>query len=160
MPGYAIHIAIANKYIWNHPRVNNIKEFINGVIAPDLTDDKNETHYSKSGSAHTNLLAFLESNEIDTSFNQGYFLHLITDYLFYNKYFTNYSKDLYEDYDILNKEIIEKYKVVLPTEVEKYVNFKSGKLKILEREKLENMIKEISEKSLEEYKEEILGGKL
>ena len=136
MPGFAIHIGIANEYLRNHPRVNSKEEFINGVIAPDLTDDKNKTHYSKAGSAHTELSTFLKNNDIETSFMQGYFLHLITDYLFYNKYFTNYSKDLYDDYDILNKEIIDEYKVVLPTEIKKYVNFKSGQLKVLEKNKL------------------------
>ncbi len=161
MPGFAIHIAIANEYLRKHERVCSSKEeFINGVIAPDLTDDKSITHYSSSNSANTNLLSFLEKNEIDTDYMQGYFLHLITDDLFYNKYFTNYSKDLYNDYDILNKEIIEKYNVELPTEVEEYVKYKEGNLKVLERKKLEKMINEISEKSLEEYKKDILGGKL
>ena len=35
---------------------------------------------------------------------QGYFLHLIVDYLFYHKYYPNCDTRVYNDYDILNEE--------------------------------------------------------
>ena len=55
MPGYVIHIAIAQEYLKKHLKKEEKEEFINGVIAPDLTKIKSETHYGKSP-AYTNLL--------------------------------------------------------------------------------------------------------
>ena len=85
MPGYVVHIVIAQEYLKKHCDKEQKEEFINGVIAPDLEEVKSKTHYGKSP-AYTNLLEFLKSNEIESSFKRGYFLHLVTDYLFYNYY--------------------------------------------------------------------------
>lgn len=52
---------------------------------------------------------------------RGYYLHLKTDFLFYNEYLQYFSKDIYNDYDALNKEIIEKYQLEIPAKIQKYV---------------------------------------
>ena len=50
MPGYAIHIAIAQEYIKKHPKeVINKEEFLKGTIAPDLESNKNKSHYGNWG---------------------------------------------------------------------------------------------------------------
>ena len=85
---------------------------------------------------------------------EGYFLHLIVDYLFYNKYFTNFDTRLYNDYDIINKKLIEKYKITIPDEIKADVKFKEGTIEILDIDKLEKMISEISKKKISEYKKE------
>ena len=156
MPGYVIHLAVAKEYLRNF-RVSNETDFLKGVIAPDLLskENKKETHYSEKGGAETDLNRFIKEKKINTSYMEGYFLHLIVDYLFYNEYFTNYDKRLYDDYDILNAELIEKYKIEVPEEVKEQVHFKSGELQILEKEKLYKMITEISNKKIRDYKKEL-----
>ena len=143
MPGYVIHIATAQEYLKKHNSVENVDEFIKGVIYPDSTSDKSTTHYGIS-SGYSNIGKFLESNKIDTSFNRGYFLHLITDYLFYNYYLDKFSKDIYNDYDIINARLIEKYNVNLPIEVKDRVFFKHGETKVLNYNLACKVIDEIS----------------
>lgn len=156
MPGYVIHLAVAKEYIRNF-RVKNEDEFLKGSLAPDLlsTNDKKETHYTQSGSSDVNLRKFIKENKINNCYMEGYFLHLIVDYLFYNQYFPNHDKRLYNEYDITNKELIEKYSINVPEEIKDCVQFKDGELEILDKEKLFKMISEISKKRLNDYKKEI-----
>lgn len=83
MAGYVIHLAVAEEYLRNHKQTENYEEFIEGIIFPDSVKDKSETHYAVK-SSKSNLDKFLKDKKIDNSFNRGYFLHLLTDYLFYN----------------------------------------------------------------------------
>lgn len=156
MPGYAIHLAVAKEYIRNF-RIKDEEEFLKGTLAPDLLSkgEKKETHYTESTSSHVDLNKFLKSNKINTSYQEGYFLHLITDYLFYNKYFLNVNSDIYNDYDILNDELIKKYNIEIPEEVKDRIQSKTGELKVLNREKVFQAISEISRKNLKDYKKEI-----
>ena len=62
------------------------------------------------------------------------FLHLVTDYLFYNKLLEVTSKDIYNDYDILNSILIEKYNVKILEKIKDKVFFKDGDTKILSKE--------------------------
>lgn len=155
MAGYVIHIAIAQEYL----RKNNIKyniDFIRGSIQPDLTNDKTKTHYGKSP-AYTNLKKFLLNNNIGTNLNKGIFLHLITDYLFYNYYLEFFSKQyIYDDYDISNKSIIDKYNVKILDDIKDNIFFKEGQLKILTFPLIYRIIDEISNINLEQTKKETL----
>lgn len=158
MPGYVIHLAVAEEFIKKHKNsITNYKDFIDGVIFPDSKKDKSLTHYGK-GSSEVNLYDFLNSITIKSNFNKGYFLHLLTDYLFYNKYINCFSNDIYNDYDILNKQLIEKYNVSLPEEVKNYVFYSNNsmdKLKILSLEVVDNLIDEVSSYNLEDLEIEI-----
>lgn len=154
MPGFVIHIAIGQEYLKKQNK-NYSEEFIKGTIAPDFTDDKSKTHYGKSP-RYTNLKKFLDNNKIDTDFNKGFFLHLITDYLFYNYYIESTGKSgLYNDYDITNKNLIEKYNVILLDNVKDKVFFKEGTPEILTLELSCKIIDEISNVDLEKIKEEV-----
>lgn len=148
MPGYVIHIATAKEYLRKHKNIEDEEEFIKGTIFPDFTTNKATTHYGKS-SGFTNINKFLDKNQINNSFNKGYFLHLVTDYLFYNYYLDKFSKDIYNDYDIINKRLMEKYDINLPFEVKDKVFFKEGKTKILSYELACKVIDEISNYNLE-----------
>lgn len=155
MAGYVIHIAIAQEYL----KKNNIKdqnnEFINGVIAPDLTKIKSETHYGEKP-PKTNLKKFLMSNNIDTSYQKGFFLHLITDYLFYNKYLEYYTKEqLHHEYDLLNDYIIEKYKIRIPQQVQNQIFSEQGTPQILTKQLVDKFIEEISSINLQQVKKEV-----
>ena len=122
-----------------------------------MTDDKTKTHYGKSP-AYTNLKNYLLKNEINTTFDEGYFLHLVTDYLFYN-YYLNYLEkpQIYNDYDYTNKNIIEKYNISIPENIKDKVFFKEGIPKILTLELAYKVIEEISSMDLEKIKQEVLG---
>ena len=156
MPGYVIHLAVAQEYLKKHKnRKENYYEFIEGVIYPDSVKDKSKTNYGpKSG--ETNIIKFLEENNIQNSFERGYLLHLVTDYLFYNKYIDTYSIDIYNDYDILNKRLIEKYEVKIPEKVKNKIFFKDDiKLKILSMELVEKLIDEVSSLNLDIIAEQV-----
>lgn len=155
MAGYVIHIAVAQEYLKKHKNNENYDEFIKGSISPDLIEIKSKTHYGKSP-AYTNLKNFLSKNTIDTSYKKGFFLHLITDYLFYNYYLDYFSKQyIYDDYDILNKDIINKYNVVLPDVIKNKIFFKEGILKIINFELVCRLIDEVSSMNLEEVEKQI-----
>ena len=154
MPGYVVHIAIAQEYLKKH-RKNFSKDFIEGSIHPDLTSNKTKTHYGKSP-AYTSLKDFLQKNQIDNDFNQGCFLHLVTDYLFYNYYLERFEKpQIYDDYDFTNKDLVAKYNVILPDKVKDKVFFKEGISKILTLELAYKIIDEISNLDLEEIEKEV-----
>lgn len=153
MPGYVIHIATAQEYLKKQKKEYSI-DFIKGTIAPDLTDDKQKTHYGKSP-AYTSLNNYVKLNKIDTDFNKGFFLHLITDYLFYNKYLEKIEKpQLYYDYDFTNGDLVEKYDVKLLKEIESKVFFENGIPKILTLDLASKVIDEVSELNLEQVYEE------
>ena len=155
MPGYVIHLAVAEEYLKKHKdKDEDYNEFINGVIFPDSIKDKLLTHYGEKSSV-SNLYEFLKANKLENSFKRGYFLHLLTDYLFYNKYIDRMSKDMYNDYDILNKILIEKYDVRLPESVKDTVFFKDGQLVILSLELITKMIDDISNMDLELIEKEV-----
>ena len=155
MAGYVIHLAVAEEYLKKHSDIKeNYKEFIEGVIYPDSVPDKSLTHYG-SKSSKVILKDFLKENKLEDSYKRGYFLHLVTDYLFYNKYLDIFTKDIYNDYDILNKFLIEKYNVKIPSKVQDKVFSKEGETKILTKELAEKVIDEISALDLKQIEKEI-----
>lgn len=158
MPGFVIHLATANEYMRKHENeIKNTNEFLDGIIYPDLTtkEGKKKTHFGEK-SSEVNLRDFLKSVEINTDFNKGYFLHLVTDYIFYNKILEQISKDIYNDYDILNRYLIDKYKVKVNDNIKDNASFKEGKTKILTKEMAEEIIDTVSSLELEKIKNEIL----
>lgn len=154
MPGYVIHLAVGHEYLRkNKKEMSN--DFLVGNIAPDLVSDKSKSHYGKSP-AYTNLNNFLENNEIKTDYDLGIFLHLITDYLFYNKYLDKLEKpQIYKDYDCTNKEIINKYNVKVIDEVKDKIFFKEGTPKVFTLELIYKLIDEVSSLDLRRVIEEI-----
>lgn len=156
MAGYVIHLAVAEEYKKNYPEdIDNYDEYIKGVIFPDSVTDKSLTHYGVK-SSKVNLKAFLDVNNIEDSYNKGYFLHLVTDYLFYNKFLDYFSKDIYNDYDILNKTLIELFEVKIPEEVQDKVFYKEGDTKLLELNKTVEFIKNTAKFKLKDVQTMVL----
>ena len=156
MAGYVIHLAVAEEYKRNYPKdIDNYDKFIDGVIFPDSVTDKSLTHYGIK-SSKVNLKAFLDAQSIEDSYNKGYFLHLVTDYLFYNKFLDYFSKDIYNDYDILNKKLIEIFDVKIPKEVKDKVFYKEGNTKLLELNKTVEFIKNTAKLRLEDVQKMVL----
>ncbi len=180
MPGFTIHIAVAKEYIKNHNgKIQNEEEFIKGSIAPDMNENmndkcnnKNLSHYGKwgKGNAYTNFTLFLKDNKVNLQqdYWMGYFLHLLTDHYFYNKYFkieleeALKAKDsFYNDYDCLNELLINKYNIKIneniQKNIQKYMNFLDEKPKYLTENKtvnfIENMAKINFDKQIEIIKQ-------
>ena len=93
-----------------------------------------------SVSSHNGLNRFIDLNGISSDYKEGYFLHLLTDYLFYNRFLSKWNCNIYNDYDKLNSRIKEKYKIIIPEEIEDVVQFKTGELEVLNEEKLYRFI--------------------
>lgn len=158
MPGYVIHLAIGKKYIENND-IRDKEKFLKGCIAPDLLDKKT-SHYGNS-SDNPDFQRFLEQNSLSSEYNQGYLLHLISDYLFYNKYLKNFidkfSEEIYHDYNKINEFLIKKYNIEVPPEIESIVGFEDGKPQILNSESICKFIEAIASidftkiKGLNEY---------
>jgi len=87
MASFSMHLAIAKLYLKTHPE-EDTDEFIKGTLEPDLVPsiEKGRTHYGLHA-AWSNPAKYLQENgkSIENSRKRGYFLHLVTDYLFYHK---------------------------------------------------------------------------
>ena len=138
MPGYVIHLAVGKVYSQNN-EINDLERFKEGIIAPDIEEDKSKSHYGPYSSS-PGLNEFLEKQGIKDSYNEGYFLHLLTDYLFYNKYLEKWEQSIYDDYDIINENIIKRYEIEIPSQVQDKVKFKQGNLSILNEDDIYKFI--------------------
>lgn len=138
MPGYVIHLAVGKVYSKEN-NIENIERFERGIIAPDLVKDKCKSHYGPSSSS-PDLNGYIRTRRIKDEFDEGYFLHLVTDYLFYNKFLNSWNKHIYDDYDKLNDRIIKKYNIVIPNKLVEVVKTKSGDLELLSEEEIYRFI--------------------
>ncbi|MBO5371590.1 MAG: hypothetical protein J6A75_02605 [Lachnospiraceae bacterium] len=133
MPSYTIHLAVAKKYLEHHKEEDE-NAFYQGVIAPDLKE-KPASHFGKS-SSRPDLKAYKEIVGLNSSYDRGYYLHLLTDKLFYRKYLAEgeFSKEIYNDYDKINRSIIEAYQLKIPDEVKNKIFFMPGEPKIIRKD--------------------------
>ena len=167
MAGYVIHLIIADEYLKKtDEKIENKDEFIKGVIYPDSVKIKGETHYSPYYSSDVNLYEFAKANidKMDHDFYKGYFLHLLTDFLFYKKHFVLpkagiASEIIHNDYDILNSELLEKYKINIPEELQKYCNKKQGDPVYVKRAHIYECIEDCSSYNLEKLVRKIFDEK-
>lgn len=141
MPGYVIHLAVGKVYSQNN-KINNLSEFQKGIIAPDMARDKCKSHYGPY-SSQPDLKKYVELNKDLDEFKEGYFLHLITDYLFYNRFLTKWNADIYRDYNKLNSIIIKRYEIVIPEEIQCVVQYEDGIPSVLEENKLYRFINSV-----------------
>lgn len=129
MPCPSIHLAIAKKYLERHPNLD-YQKVIDGTLYPDADEDNDKTHYTDKnrGSDNVshvrgkvNLYAFLEEHPTLNDFELGWFLHLVTDYLFFeecfateylmSKSYEEFCKELYHAYYCVNLYMEEKYNI-------------------------------------------------
>ena len=154
MPCLAIHLAIAKKYLENHPDENR-EDFILGTIAPDInmpniseyingvTDDKNSHHFGLNYQTEdlieymqrkVDFSLFFQSNDINTTFLRAYFLHLLCDYRFFGEYITDERlmglsfrdavKIGFNDYDLITPILISRYNLEIPEQIKEIVSRK------------------------------------
>lgn len=141
MPGYVIHLAVGKVYSQNN-KIEDLQSFERGIIAPDMLGDKTISHYGPY-SSQPGLNQFIQINGISNSYNEGYFLHLVTDYLFYHNFLRRWERAVYDDYDKLNSIIMQKYGITIPEEIREKVEFKDGKTTILNEEDLYKFINSV-----------------
>ena len=120
MASYGLHLLVAEEYLKLHS-IENPVAFVEGTLAPDNTDDKNSTHYSKYNKKMTytdmlvnkvDLCKYVQENKLDSCFKRGEFLHLLTDYVFYTQYLIKldtYKAIEHNSIDTLNKILYEEY---------------------------------------------------
>ena len=135
MASFVIHLAIAKEYLEKH-KENNPIDFEEGNIAPDLATDKILAHYGPI-TAKPSLYRYLQENPVDNSYNRGYFLHLATDYLFYNNF------------------VIDTYQLKVPEKIKKYMNSQEGTLSLFTKKDLINFISKMSNVNLDVIQQEI-----
>lgn len=164
MASFVIHLAIAKEYLEKH-KENNPIDFEEGNIAPDLATDKILAHYGPI-TAKPSLYRYLQENPVDNSYNRGYFLHLATDYLFYNYLIhiddvlekigiDSWKKMLYNDYGIINNFVIDTYQLKVPEKIKKYMNSQEGTLSLFTKKDLINFISKMSNVNLDVIQQEI-----
>ncbi len=183
MASYNIHLAIGKRYIAKRNDIQDISSFIRGLIEPDLTLDKSKTHYTLPNYEETlithlqkkvGLYEYIKSNPDLNDYTKGVFLHLITDYLFFN-YFINkdylekvdyqrFCADLYYSYKMVDKYLLDKYEidyqkipndlVIAMQETLKEVYIKNVK-NIIILDKLNNFIEYVSSIDLDNYAKQL-----
>lgn len=184
MAGFHIHLAIAKRYAEKN-LVFHVKDLYKGAVAPDLVEDKSISHYSGKQD-NTKLIEYLANkirlyeylvnHSIDNDYETGVFLHLVTDYLFFNDFiskeylkhvtYADFCKDLYTSYDATNNDLLEKYQIdfgelkeVLERNIQKAKKDKKtensvGNI-IFTNEQLDDFIERVSDIDLKQYEEKI-----
>lgn len=181
MPSFQIHLAIAQRYMEKHT-IEDKDAFMEGSIAPDFVRPKEKSHYTigistddliKNARNKVDLKRYLEENKVETDYEKGVFLHLLTDKIFFTEFFDEnllrhstyqeFTENLYISYNQTNSYIEEKYHLVLKQDMiekirediekskkEKKVILQEGK-NILPLDKIDAFIERMSEVNLEEY---------
>lgn len=184
MASIIIHLAIGKRYLEKTKTPHNEHDFMHGIVAPDLAPDKRVSHYAgeydeqdliRGVEQKVQLSRFLASQQIDSDYSEGYFLHLATDYLFFNKFFAkedlmkvthdDFFRNLYYSYDKVNEYISGKYHVSYG-EYEQQINERIAekqqtipdgpKIDILPIDRLDDFIEEVSDINLKEYRRKII----
>ena len=182
MASSAMHIAIAKKYLEKNKDKNlDYKKVMAGTLYPDATNDKDKTHYTMAERGNNNvthlaskvdLYAFLNDNAVLDDFKLGWFIHLITDYLFFSECFTEeyllshsyeqFRSDLYFAYDCLEKYIEEKYNITMadyadyPSEYHEGISYQDS---IFSKDLIDSFIERVSSVNIKEYIDKIRNAK-
>ncbi len=176
MASSAIHLAIAKKYLEKHKDLN-YKEVIKGTLYPDAAEDNDKTHYTdknrgSDNASHirgkVNLYAYLKEHAVLNDFELGWFLHLVTDYLFFLECFTTeyllsksyqeFCDELYHAYYCTNLYMEEKYDISkddfreYPNEYYPGIPYEEC---ILSKERIDHFIERVSSIDMENYVKKI-----
>lgn len=174
----SIHLAVSKLYLEKSKIKVNRYKVLKGTLYPDTVKNKDFSHYTdlnrgKDIVSHlqgkVNLYNFLLEDPILNDFELGWFIHLITDYLFFDECFSReyllshsydeFRKDLYFSYDCINQYITSKYNITMedytiyPSEF--YPGREYGEC-LFTKEMLDDFIERVSSINLELYKAKIL----
>lgn len=186
MASFSIHLAVGTRYCDKFKDIHDQLEFFKGILAPDLAEDKEISHYGMDRkndklkvmlAKKVDLVKFLKEVKLDSDFNKGIFVHLLTDYIFFTYFFDEeylesvtlprFSENLYYSYDITNDYLAKTYNINI-YDLQKIINAKikssnekickdnSFKTNILPMEKLKAFIEYCSDINLLDYADKIL----
>ena len=113
MPNMSSHMAIAKKV--SEILDFNSDDFYIGNLLPDLYTDKTKSHYKIEGKKYLipNIEYVKKTMDLKSMKNLGYLSHLLLDKYYLEDFLIEIKEDvfkgdtLYNDYDILNKDIVE-----------------------------------------------------
>ena len=171
----SLHILIAEQYCKEH-NIHNTKPYLEGAILPDIQADKVSSHFGKKirpTSLKEALEAKIDIKECINSLNfndetqRGIFLHLLTDYIYYNflyeEKFESISlptilASIANDASVMTKEITKKHNISLPEKYHQLIQPKEdcGKYLLFKGDKLNNFIKLVSSLQIDDAKKSIL----
>ena len=168
MTSFVMHLAIAKLYLGRHIEETE-EEFIEGTISPDLTDDKPASHFGKHCAwADPGKYLIQKGDRLVGSFERAYFLHLLTDYLFYHQVVNieeclatlgieEWIRRQRNDFSVLNDEIVQNYDLKnIPDAIKGQMTSKDGELEIFDRKKIADFIQEVSQVDIDEIAKKIL----
>lgn len=120
MPNMSGHMAIA-KQVSEILNINN-DDFYRGNLLPDLYIDKVKSHYKIQGKKYLipDISRVKKELDLTNMENLGYLTHLLLDKYYLEEYLIDIKDDvfknkaIYKDYDILNKDIVEYFKIDVP----------------------------------------------
>ncbi len=172
MASSTIHLAVAKEYIKKNS-LKNVEDFLSGTLYPDATQDKDKAHYTdlhrkKDILSHVrgkvNLFSFLNEHEILNDFELGWFLHLITDYLFFLECFSeeyllnvsddDFRRDAYFAYGCFNGYLSKKYHITMKdyqNYLQEYYSPIPYQDNIFSKKLIDDFIKRVSSIELDEY---------
>lgn len=170
-----MHLAIAKKYLENNPNENK-EAFIKGAYLPDIDEDKIKSHYGTRIpikrvkdmlDSKVDIIECAKNTDLDNDLNKAVFLHLVTDYLFYNFVYSpsleTKSPDqiknmMYQDFDFVTNYILKTYKIDIPEEVSHIVKSRDGDIvsEFFTAEQIDKFIDLISNLNLKDCKKQIL----
>lgn len=136
MASAVIHLAVA-KVLEPYLKINNRKDYYLGSIAPDIAKQigrtKKESHFlynEKEDVPNIKMFTNKYPNFYKNDFDLGYYIHLFTDKLWFDKFISNLTQSnsiklidgtiikttpeeltdlIYSDYTNLNVKVIEEY---------------------------------------------------
>lgn len=138
MPSVVIHMCVASE-VNKRIKVKNYNEYLLGAIAPDLAKviglERKQSHFiDLKINNHPNPSKFYEKYGIDNDFFLGYYVHLLTDFIWEKDFIgtfkykdiiklkdgtklnydlDTYKKYLYNDYTNLNIKLLDEYNLDL-----------------------------------------------
>ncbi len=187
MPSIDIHLAIGKRYIEKN-NVKNKEEFLKGIVAPDFAEEKLISHYSTNKASDDNMIervkdkvdiiAFLNKNKVETDYEKGVFLHLYTDKMFFEKFFSTkflknttlkeFCENLYCSYQETNAYLEKKYNIQFTQEDREKIaaNIKNSRMRndlsqeiigknIINIKKLEKFIEKMADVNINECVNEL-----
>ena len=159
-----MHLAIAKRYIEKNGGIKNPRDFYDGNILPDLTADKDATHYGarveeydlvRRHAEKVNPQKFLEHNSLDNDIARGKFLHLLVDWEFYNNFVPiDYVKSV-SSLDELSRDMIYTFCIIHDKWIEKEYDV-SYAMSSHEKQ-ITQMIDEWTKKDIERWGENYVG---
>ena len=178
MASVGVHLVIGKEFLKRN-KIKREKDFLRGCVAPDIARDRTKAHFSNKriASSYTDaiinkvdLKKFVSSHTLESDYFKGYFLHLLTDYIFYKKYLLNWDRYkkienklsyieikniIYLDYNKINSWLYSNYDISA-TELPEIANgIHDGKCDVLTTGLIKKVIKECSMCDLNKIYDEI-----